>query len=608
MGAVKNKYYLNVRWWVLSFSFLTILSYCCLSFLPHFSISYSSKELSRAFILFSSGHFILYHPWSLFTFVFVHKTFLHLAINLFLFLLLAVLPQSKHVRIRSVFLFFLIPVALTAFSFLSLSLLDGSLKGGIYGASTILVFSWTSVFAHLKDRRALLLILLCLLISGLFVGFHNFSGQLQHYIAYLGAFLMAYFHFPALLISDGYASKTMDKFRTSGYTSLTQLEKKDVSNSSNRKRKKKKGLFHRLSITLDTLLLLLCCLGYLSALSSPYISPRTMFWPVFCNLTFPFWMLFLLLLLIYLLLRRKWLRALPLLLLLAFSTHYISAFFAFHPFATHLSHSPKTFKVLTYNVMGFQMRNKEGASAIDFINKEDADIVCLQEGMLNMGLQKNRRAIRTYFSKKYRYIHIYENQTNHSQGCVLLSKYPILEVIPISYPSYGNGSVIYVLEKSKEERIMVVNNHMESYALSVEERSKIKGMVKNKMFYDFPLIFFNLEDRLGPKLAVRAYAAEKVKQDLEKLQEKYKPKFVLVCGDLNDTPMSYTYSKIRGNRRDAFQEVGNGMGISFNEKFFWFRIDHIFYSGDINAVSARVIPNLFLSDHNPMLVEFSEDN
>ena len=52
---------------------------------------------------------------------------------------------------------------------------------------------------------------------------------------------------------------------------------------------------------------------------------------------------------------------------------------------------------------------------------------------------------------------------------------------------------------------------------------------------------------------------------------------VILCGDFNDTPTSYTYHTVRGGLRDAFVDSGTGMSGTYAGKLPSFRIDYILY-------------------------------
>jgi endonuclease/exonuclease/phosphatase (EEP) superfamily protein YafD len=75
---------------------------------------------------------------------------------------------------------------------------------------------------------------------------------------------------------------------------------------------------------------------------------------------------------------------------------------------------------------------------------------------------------------------------------------------------------------------------------------------------------------------------------------------VIICGDFNDTPVSYTYRTIRDGLMDAFSESGWGLGRTYNGKFPSFRIDYILYGGSIDALFFTR-EKIKLSDHFPII-------
>jgi endonuclease/exonuclease/phosphatase family metal-dependent hydrolase len=77
----------------------------------------------------------------------------------------------------------------------------------------------------------------------------------------------------------------------------------------------------------------------------------------------------------------------------------------------------------------------------------------------------------------------------------------------------------------------------------------------------------------------------------------------IVCGDFNDTPVSYTYHKIKGNLNDAFMEAGSGIGNTYVGNFPSYRIDYFLYSNDFKVKNYKV-PHIKLSDHYPIVCEF----
>ena len=76
---------------------------------------------------------------------------------------------------------------------------------------------------------------------------------------------------------------------------------------------------------------------------------------------------------------------------------------------------------------------------------------------------------------------------------------------------------------------------------------------------------------------------------------------VIMCGDHNDTPISYTYQKTARNLNSAFRESGNGIGVSYNQKGFFFRIDHVFISEDWESCKTYIDTQMEMSDHYPLV-------
>ena len=75
---------------------------------------------------------------------------------------------------------------------------------------------------------------------------------------------------------------------------------------------------------------------------------------------------------------------------------------------------------------------------------------------------------------------------------------------------------------------------------------------------------------------------------------------ILWCGDLNDTPMSYSYARLNDLLVDAFEECGQGIGHTYIGAFPSFRIDHIMHSAGWHSTGFRTLPDE-LSDHRAIV-------
>ena len=59
---------------------------------------------------------------------------------------------------------------------------------------------------------------------------------------------------------------------------------------------------------------------------------------------------------------------------------------------------------------------------------------------------------------------------------------------------------------------------------------------------------------------------------------------VILCGDFNDTPTSFTYHTLSKKLTDSFIESGKGIGRSYAGKMPSYRIDYIFHDNHFKGV------------------------
>ena len=64
---------------------------------------------------------------------------------------------------------------------------------------------------------------------------------------------------------------------------------------------------------------------------------------------------------------------------------------------------------------------------------------------------------------------------------------------------------------------------------------------------------------------------------------------VIVCGDFNDTPVSYTYRTVARKLNDSFRKVGRGYSHTYRGFFDMLRIDYVLFSDEFEALSYEVV-------------------
>ena len=254
-------------------------------------------------------------------------------------------------------------------------------------------------------------------------------------------------------------------------------------------------------------------------------------------------------------------------------------------------------KLISYNVCtyGGNYKYENGFDTVfGYLERQKADIVCLQEDVDSW-----RRYVFIKYAKIYPYNDTTMLQNNaFTYNCVgIHTRCPSIRKERIWYPSNTNGSVAYYLNTGKDT-LLVINNHLEGTHLSESERNNYKRMLRGKMERDTAKAeSMFLIEKLGNNNAKRAVQADIVHRYIE--EHRQYP--TIVCGDFNDTPISYTRRTIAQGLTDCFQTTGKGLGLSYNQKGFYFRIDHILCSPDLQPYNCEIDDDMDASDHYPII-------
>ena len=256
-------------------------------------------------------------------------------------------------------------------------------------------------------------------------------------------------------------------------------------------------------------------------------------------------------------------------------------------------------KVMSYNVHGFNGRGAERDplaedDIIEYLKKAKPDILCMQEDYSWTKTQVQER-LDSIFPNSERAIFGEDTDRN---GISIYTRFPIIKKERIAYKSKGNGSVAFFLDINGKT-VVVVNNHFESNCLTADDKSKYKAILKGDIEGDSAKTGSRyIAGKLAEASRKRAPQADAVHQYIEKTKEKYP---MIVVGDFNDNPISYTRRVVAQGLTDCYVATGNGVGLSYNQKGFFVRIDNIMCSDHFTPYNCYVDNKICASDHNPIL-------
>lgn len=252
-------------------------------------------------------------------------------------------------------------------------------------------------------------------------------------------------------------------------------------------------------------------------------------------------------------------------------------------------------KVLSYNIMGFGKGTEGENPILTYLKESGADILCLQEYVAGRSARHPSQKQIEKALAAYPYHRIDAVGKSRSNYIACYSKLPILSARPLDYASAANGTWAYELAWGKDT-LLLINNHLESNKLTREDKEVYEEMLsapeKEKVKNGTRL----LVRKLAEASAIRAPQADAIAREIRRSPHRY----ILVCGDFNDSPISYTHRVIGENLKDAFTESGCGLGISYNRNKFYFRIDNILTSLDMQSHDCRVDRHIKASDHYPI--------
>lgn len=276
---------------------------------------------------------------------------------------------------------------------------------------------------------------------------------------------------------------------------------------------------------------------------------------------------------------------------------------AYVPISIYIPINPKqtvpedAVKLISYNVCSYggNYKYEQGFEAVrDYLAAEKPDIVCLQEDVDTW-----RRYVFRDYQKflAYNDTLVLVNQPTSYNALGIHTRFPIVHRERITYSSEANGSAAWWLDIGGDT-LIVINNHFESCHLSSDDRHQYRQILKGELAGDSAR---TESKQLLIKLAEANAKRAKQVDAVFRYAKEHSRYPVVVCGDFNDSPISYSRHTMASGLTDCFVKTGKGLGLSYNQKAFSFRIDHLFCSQGIEPYNCMIDGKMDASDHNPLI-------
>ncbi|GAB3898818.1 endonuclease/exonuclease/phosphatase family protein [Spirosoma agri] len=246
----------------------------------------------------------------------------------------------------------------------------------------------------------------------------------------------------------------------------------------------------------------------------------------------------------------------------------------------------QTLNVLSFNSETFPKTINNGFDASPL----KADIACFQEYSPTSQIERQ-------YSSKIEKLTCFDK--GREIGLALFSNYPIVNqygrIWNRTHAPSINGFLCADIAYGADT-IRVVNVHLWSMGVRTNQamdalKAGKLGVFTSEVFDTFSRLKEGFENRNEQLQEVESYV----------VGSRYP---VIICGDFNETPMGYSYSKLSQNFRNAFEEAGQGLGFTLNRHPYCVRLDQQFVSSDWHIKACQTLSSLSFSDHFPVLAQY----
>ncbi|MGM9859878.1 MAG: endonuclease/exonuclease/phosphatase family protein [Muribaculaceae bacterium] len=378
-----------------------------------------------------------------------------------------------------------------------------------------------------------------------------------------------------------------------------------------KKSKPKRNVWRTLLRVILMVLTAIAAVGTVAGAFGGDYSPTTYRYICLMVMTFPLWLIFLILISIAdaLWCRKALFFTVVAVIVSAPAIWNFSPLVLFGPSESKYADCPKI-KLLSYNVCNFEAMDSiypdSTNRTLSFIINTNADIVCLQEASGFSYDKRIKAVIKSSqvdsISRMYPYILLCERTQ------MVLSKYPA-KVIPTGYKKKGSNEIATVRITVEGVDITIFNVHLQPFNLANHDKalySELTSIDRNDLLKSNSMdsVKSQLLSKIQRAAEGREYDAERLCRYLGNLGGPN----VIVTGDFNDVPGCYTLHRLADcNMHEVYPEVGFGPMITYYDNNFYFRIDHTLYRGALKPLRMER-PSVKFSDHYPIITTFALTN
>lgn len=270
-------------------------------------------------------------------------------------------------------------------------------------------------------------------------------------------------------------------------------------------------------------------------------------------------------------------------------------------------------KVMSYNAKAFNIYDSDqktlNRQVIQFLQNEKPDILCIQEYSYDRSGKTGFNSTESIINalnikdneKTHKVLLPYKNKLGYEFGMAIFSKYRIVGGGIVDTTESSSNKSMYVDIRYNSDTLRIYNIHLASMHLDSADYETGKAIWAGSYDSTFNNKAQKLSNKISAAYVVRQKQAKAIRDHINDC-----PYPVILCGDFNDSPASFSYNKIMRGLKDSFRSSGKGTGTTYiGGNFPAYRIDYIAHDKQYNDFQYTVCKNLTVSDHYPIYTYIS---
>ena len=264
---------------------------------------------------------------------------------------------------------------------------------------------------------------------------------------------------------------------------------------------------------------------------------------------------------------------------------------------------PNDIRILTFNVHDFNMELPNGDSSrkamLRLLKKKQPDVVCFQEyySWRSDNPYQITDSIKLALGASYHYFKPFAGTSTYDIGLAVFSRFPITDsgLVSDGQQDKALDPAIFCDVRRGRQTFRIYNLHLRSVSFDPADYEYVKDVSARTRIQVQPTL--HILSKLKGAFTDRSRQVKLLKRHASTY---YSP--IIIAGDFNDTPASYSFTQLSSGLKSAFASKGSGFGVTYESRLPDLQLDHILVSPSIRVKYHKILKDT-ISDHYPVITD-----